>query len=212
MILGFKEFFDTKRQKPTYFKEKILLNASSSYNFNLFDGKKGETVTICRAAGEPIHYNTFQSSPSGWVKGELILHPKRHTIRIDASDKWKAGRSIQMVYRGAGYKIKNEFNNGFPDLQRCVSVQKITIKWSKDKSELGKIADMLGIDHKDVEVHIDDRWYASVRFNDGFAGHNHRDVEAMLYQNDGFDNLFDFFNYFNKDFIGKIIHWTDLRY
>ena len=30
--------------------------------------------------------------------------------------------------------------------------------------------------------------------------------------NDGFDSVEDFFNYFNKDFTGKLIHWTDLKY
>lgn len=28
----------------------------------------------------------------------------------------------------------------------------------------------------------------------------------------GFDSVKDFFRYFNKDFKGKIIHWTDLKY
>ena len=30
--------------------------------------------------------------------------------------------------------------------------------------------------------------------------------------NDGFEDTFEFFNYFNHDFIGKIIHFTDLKY
>ncbi|MDV6170212.1 hypothetical protein R1T16_17380 [Flavobacterium sp. DG1-102-2] len=30
--------------------------------------------------------------------------------------------------------------------------------------------------------------------------------------NDGFDGVEAFFNYFNCDYKGKIIHWTDLRY
>ena len=30
--------------------------------------------------------------------------------------------------------------------------------------------------------------------------------------NDGFENVEDFFNYFNEDFHGKIIHWTDIIY
>lgn len=33
-----------------------------------------------------------------------------------------------------------------------------------------------------------------------------------LAKNDGFDTIEDFFAYFNQDFKGKIIHWTDLRY
>jgi len=30
--------------------------------------------------------------------------------------------------------------------------------------------------------------------------------------NDGFESLQDFFNWFNKPFRGKIIHWTDFKY
>jgi hypothetical protein len=33
-----------------------------------------------------------------------------------------------------------------------------------------------------------------------------------LAQNNGFDTVKDFFEYFNKDFKGKIIHWTDFKY
>ena len=33
-----------------------------------------------------------------------------------------------------------------------------------------------------------------------------------LAQNDGFNSESDFFKWFHKDFKGKIINWTDLRY
>ena len=33
-----------------------------------------------------------------------------------------------------------------------------------------------------------------------------------LVQNDGFASISDFFKFFNKDYTGKIIHWTDLKY
>lgn len=38
-----------------------------------------------------------------------------------------------------------------------------------------------------------------------------REVE-ILAQNDGFDSVEDFFKYFDSDFTGKIIHWTDYSY
>ncbi|WZL88291.1 hypothetical protein VS868_11860 [Salinimicrobium sp. 3283s] len=34
----------------------------------------------------------------------------------------------------------------------------------------------------------------------------------VLAKNDGFDSVEDFFSWFNKDFTGKIIHWTNLKY
>lgn len=33
-----------------------------------------------------------------------------------------------------------------------------------------------------------------------------------LSKNDGFKTVADFWNWFNKPFIGKIIHWTNYRY
>lgn len=40
---------------------------------------------------------------------------------------------------------------------------------------------------------------------------NHLEAENLAI-NDGFDNVEDFFNWFNDDFEGKIIHWTNLKY
>jgi hypothetical protein len=37
------------------------------------------------------------------------------------------------------------------------------------------------------------------------------EIESLAI-NDGFDNVKDFFNYFNENFTGKIIHWTNLKY
>ena len=34
----------------------------------------------------------------------------------------------------------------------------------------------------------------------------------LLAKNDGFDSVEDFFKWFEEDFQGKIIHWTDLKY
>ena len=38
------------------------------------------------------------------------------------------------------------------------------------------------------------------------------DTVIELVKNDGFDNLDDFCKWFNKDFSGVIVHWTDLKY
>ena len=37
------------------------------------------------------------------------------------------------------------------------------------------------------------------------------EVETLA-NNDGFESVAAFFKYFNEDFNGKIIHWTDLKY
>lgn len=56
-------------------------------------------------------------------------------------------------------------------------------------------------------------------FNGGLIFHiyvdgwllNYNKMEALAI-NDGFDSLEDFLKWFNKDFDGIIIHWTDLKY
>lgn len=71
----------------------------------------------------------------------------------------------------------------FAPVIKCVGVQEIEIKYT------GMIVTVF-IDGKD----------------------RHTDIVTKLAINDGFENIADFFAYFNKDFTGKIIHWTDLKY
>lgn len=40
---------------------------------------------------------------------------------------------------------------------------------------------------------------------------SYNEVESLA-QNDGFDSIDNFFAWFNKDFTGSIIHWTNLKY
>ncbi|MFA7326296.1 MAG: ASCH domain-containing protein [Candidatus Kapaibacterium sp.] len=66
---------------------------------------------------------------------------------------------------------------------KCKSTQKIVISYS----------------HPRPCIYIDDKVFW--------------DFEAeKVALNDGFDSLEDFFKWFNKDFTGKIIHWTDYKY
>lgn len=124
------------------------------------------------------------------IDGGPIYTPKFHTMRLDPHNRWKAGRKIEMVYRGAGYKIIDHFNKGIPELGKCVSVQKIEIKVHPYGSEGGSIYD----------ISIDDGPMLT------------REQASVLATNDGFDSLYDFEKWFNKDFTGKIIHFTNLRY
>ena len=114
--------------------------------------------------------------------------PKLHTIRKDKNDRWQVGTKIDFYIN---VRQKDMFR--FAPVLPVISVQKIEIKM--------------------------------ISFSDGFRpwvkidGKLFYDVAETLKaqmlqfaQNDGFDNLEDFFNYFNKDFVGKIIHWTDLKY
>lgn len=88
-----------------------------------------------------------------------------------------------------GNKIHFVINNRtkdrfqFAPVMRCTGVQKIEIK---------NYGDM-------VHVFIDGKW---MKIEDI--------IELAL--NDGFDSVEDFFKWFDKDFTGKIIHWTNERY
>jgi len=197
MILGFKQKFADGT--PTYFREKILVGIDrpevKAYSF----GNKGLEIIPFGNAGTRT-YKVWESSEKGFIHvQDLVLHPKLHTFREDPHDRWKAGMSIQMVYRGPKYSIADHFNKGIPELEKCKSIQKIGMKWSIRKEAL-----KIFIDHKLFAVIP---CAGNVHVNEPFLSNG-----VLLAHNDGFDNTRLFVNWFNKDWQGKIIHFTDLRY
>lgn len=164
MNLGFKQFFDSAKQEPTYFREKILAGAESIQGI---------------ISSQPFDPKIF------------VLKPKRHTIRLDPHNRWKPGRSIQMIYRGPKYSILDHFNKGIPELEKCVSVQKIEIRY--------KAVNGPKIYPLNPSIFIDGVQQLTLRI-----------IELAV--NDGFCDVEQFFKWFNKDFTGVLIHWTDLKY
>lgn len=120
----------------------------------------------------------------------LSFSPKPHTIREDAHDRWHAGRLIHPVVFN---RSKNQFQ--FAPTLVCKSVQKIEIKHRWD---YGKIQ----------EVFIDGYLFASIEP----SLHRNEQKLNQMAKNDGFSSFEDFFAWFDHDFTGKIIHWTDLKY
>lgn len=184
MILGFHEYWDKKKTQPTYFADKILKCVHPNLVPNIRTGESSRTVL-------------------------LKCDPKLHTLRVDQFDRWKSGMSIQMVYRGPKYSIKEHFNKGIPELEKCVSTQPIRIKY-------------YGIKRKSsVHISIDGNiFYWGDISVEGIFSPSGTDTLKLQYANnietlaanDGFDSVEDFFAYFNKDCVLKILHWTDLRY
>lgn len=117
--------------------------------------------------------------------------PKLHTLRDDVNDRWKAGNKIDFFIN---CRQKDMFR--FAPVLPVVSVQKVTIKYHTNT----------------FLVHIDGKLFFFG--NRDFTVNEFENYQGMrqLAQNDGFDTIEDFFTYFNEDFTGKIIHWTDLRY
>jgi hypothetical protein len=108
---------------------------------------------------------------------------KIHSIREDWHDRWHAGRIIQM---SNGVRTKN-YHCFRKEL--CSGVQIISIRWLYSPLSLREKC-CVSIDGSILSL-----------------------IEIMqLSYNDGFDDVSDFFNWFNNDFDSKIIHWTLYRY
>lgn len=112
------------------------------------------------------------------------LKPKIHTIRKDEKNRWKAGNKIHLA-------INNRTPNYFqfaPTLE-CKGIQDFEIIYVKASNNYNQFP-IVAIDGWQLPTpHI-----------------------IELAENDGFDNVHDFLDYFNEDFKGKIIHWTDYKY
>jgi hypothetical protein len=112
-----------------------------------------------------------------------IHRQKLHTIREDKNNRWKAGKIIDFFIN---CRQKNMFR--FAPKLPVVSTQIVEIKYD----------DVFGKQlHPDIII-------------DGIRLHPEKIEEFS--QNDGFDTVDEFLQYFNEDFEGKIIHWTDKRY
>lgn len=171
MILGFKQYFPWHTEKgpaPSNFREKILAGAG----YVMVGHPEVKQI--------PMKVNSYTEHIGSWK-------PKIHTMREDPHNRWRAGRSIQMVYRGPKYSILDHFNKGIPELEKCKSVQKVEIKWIKPEIPTG------------AEVIIDGR----------FLSYDEIDTLAI---NDGFNSIEDFFRWFRNNWSGYILHWTDFRY
>lgn len=122
---------------------------------------------------------------------KIDLKPKIHTIREDKKNRWKVGTNIDFFIN---CRQKNMFR--FAPVLPVVSIQEIEI----DYVPTGKKWELKPI------VFIDKIFF----YHDLITRDNSKMLQ--LAQNDGFDTIEDFFAYFNEDFKGKIIHWTDFKY
>jgi len=126
---------------------------------------------------------------------ERFLHKiesgtKIHTIRVDKHDRWKSGMKMDMA-TGVRTKAYKKFAE-----KTCIGTQKISIKYF----------DIIN----SYMIWIDEIYFGSV-FLDSEILFFTPEVKELS-QNDGFDDVKEFLEWFGKDFKGKIIHWTDKRY
>lgn len=118
-------------------------------------------------------------------------HPKIHSIRQDSKNRWKKDILIHFVINN---RTKNRFQ--FTHCIPVISVQDIWIHPS----------------NKTIDVWKKDSDKSSDSFKDGYWEELSPSQIEELSKNDGFDNIEDFWEWFNHEFAGKIIHWTDFKY
>lgn len=129
-----------------------------------------------------------------FAKKDQELKPKLHSFREDKNDRWKPGVMIDFFINT---RTKDMFR--FAPRIPVVSTQKVEIRWSG-----GQI--------NTVEIWIDKECYVQNYAPDyNWSSQRQERMETLAY-NDGFDTVEEFLAYFNTNFSGKIIHWTDLKY
>jgi hypothetical protein len=118
--------------------------------------------------------------------------PKKHTIREDKKDRWQFGYLIDFFINT---RTVNMFR--FAPRINVTNIQKIEIRYNKGGG---------------VNVFIDKKFFY---YQTSFGLEWDKETKnkmLQLVQNDGFETIQDFLNYFNTDFTGKLIHWTDFKY
>lgn len=184
MILPFsthwsKEMPEHLSGLSTYFVEKITAGLSKVIGEELDEYTSG----IC----ENLGYTDLVSL----ARKIVSVKPKKHTIREDSKNRWKAGCLIHFF-------INNQRPNmfRFAPVVEVVSVQRINIfKCAPVYTPYTYKTEKNGT----FQVEID-----------GMCLNVEKLIKLSI--NDGFDTLDDFFSYFKDGFSGKLIHWTNIKY
>jgi hypothetical protein len=196
MILGFKTQINGK---PTYFVEKIItylvFNKLISFD-EANDFMWDKLIRKCNKKGVLQSYLIK-------IDRSVIHIPKLHTIREDKNNRWKVGTKIDFFINA---RQPNMYR--FAPVLQVVSTQKIEFIWKDNTENLTCIG--MRYD-KTCTIMIDNRFFGDVLLLKGSIVSGSDNLPSFA-QNDGFDTLQDMLDYFNKNFKGKIIHWTEKRY
>jgi hypothetical protein len=188
MILNFTQKFPFGKQKQTFFRDKVV---------NSLIGKTNRTEPIVDYTLNKNWYVSIIGTTS------IIAKPKIHTIRHDQNNRWKSGMMIDFFINA---RTKKMFR--FAPRVPVKSLQRISFTWTdkpKDFQVFGTPLDRVCIIVIDYAIYGDAYFY-----NGKLISYTERIEDLAI--NDGFDSVEDFFQWFNEDFIGKLIHWTDLKY
>ena len=169
---------------PTYFVERIHKGIRENYML----------APIDPSIHYPTNYNFIAKDK---------LPSKYHSIREDKNDRWKVGTKIDFFINA---RQKNMFR--FAPVLPVVSTQKIEFIWKDNTENLACLGTSFD---KTCTIMIDNRFYGDAYFFNGSVISSSYTIPIFA-NNDGFDTPEELFAYFNKNFKGKIIHWTEKRY
>lgn len=177
--------FSTKlKGKPTYFVERIHKGITENYMIGAVDP----------SIHYPNDYNFFAKSK---------VPSKYHSVREDKNGRWKVGTKIDFFINA---RQKNMFR--FAPVLPVVSIQNIEFIYKYNTENLS----CLGIAYdRTCTIMIDGKFYGDAYLLHDYIVSNSYTIPIFA-NNDGFDTPEDLFAYFNKNFKGKIIHWTNLKY
>jgi hypothetical protein len=173
--------------KETFFIEKIHKSLEEQLPYY---GKTQSTESYELDFYKNMHAFKFKKNEFIRVEQLTITKPKHHTIRRDSKDRWKVGNDIHFYINA---RTKDQFQ--FAPVVKVKGIQKFEIKEYAmvDSNYANKVQDKI------LVVLVDDKKLPV------------SEVERLAV-NDGFGSISEFFQYFNTEFKGKIIHWTDLKY
>lgn len=191
MTLGFSQEINGK---PTYFPEKIWAS--------LLTEQIVSAECIMEYARKSFPYLLEETFSDDLCYIDTLMpylsqvNPKHHTIRADDDDRWPPKTGL--IHPVINNRTPRRFQ--FAPTLECKSVQKITIKWFEAKHPIETREHVYNPrEGLFAVIHIDGRNYPL-------------HTDQRLFVNDGFEDQADFFAWFNSDFTGKIIHWSDLKY
>jgi len=181
--------------KATCFPEKII---NGLFDGGIIDWDKASALL------NPMPFERNGNFHVILFEGTKPTNGKIHTIREDITHRWCAGVMIDFY-----------INNRKPDMFQfapqtpCTATQKIEIL------NMGEFPSDVPLSYVIYTPMIDEG--EDYEHEQGYAIYVEGKLLSMteaedLAANDGFDSIEDFFKYFNSDFEGKIIHWTDKRY
>lgn len=129
---------------------------------------------------------------------KILAGTKKQTIREDKTNRWKVGNAIHFA---TGVRTKNYKQFAFGTVEKIIPIM---IQYAR----IYKHTDLSNC----CIVKVSNTHYASVAlYVDGIWKDLAYKQLNQLAIDDGFDTIENFFNWFDKDFDGKIITWNEFK-